>query len=275
MSDEMYPIGYDQAVVEIMQKRTAVKTAEFLLPYLKPDMKLLDCGCGAGSITIGLAKWLPQGSVTGIDIEASVLEIAKKLSLEKGVDNASFQQGNVYQLPFENNSFDVVFCNALLCHERSMSEQALEEMKRVLKPGGIIAISEPYLDKRIIYPEDSKVNFLYELQKSACIKMGADYDLGPSLRGILDDHGFSKVTATASFETYGNYEELSDVVAYAKAALINSPWVELALEEGILSEVGIEEIQKALEAFKRNPKAFIAIPWCNVVGFLHSNFDRK
>src|SRR5262245_23654372 len=73
---EHYTYGYDSAMTrKVIANRTAASHAAFFLPYLQTGMSLLDCGCGSGSITVGLAQIVAPGEVTGIDV--SEVEIAR------------------------------------------------------------------------------------------------------------------------------------------------------------------------------------------------------
>jgi ubiquinone/menaquinone biosynthesis C-methylase UbiE len=121
-----------------MQQRTAEDHARFFLPYLAHGSRLLDAGCGPGTITLGLARRVAPGQVIGIDIEDSQFagsqEQAKRESL-----NVEFRKADICQLPFEDESFDAVFSHAVLQHLRDPLA-ALAELRRVLKPGGVIGI---------------------------------------------------------------------------------------------------------------------------------------
>jgi ubiquinone/menaquinone biosynthesis C-methylase UbiE len=127
--------------------RTAEHDAAFLLPYIKPNYRILDIGCGPGSITTGFAKYVPSGSVTGIDLAPDVLtqareHLASQQSATAPLSNVTFELGNVLEgLSFADQSFDVVFCNQTLIHIPS-PVAALQEMKRVCKQGGIVACRE-------------------------------------------------------------------------------------------------------------------------------------
>ena len=74
---DRYTHGYDARFVERLQRRTVERAADFFLPHLKSGMSLLDCGCGPGSITVGLAEVVAPGEVVGIDIETSQVETAR------------------------------------------------------------------------------------------------------------------------------------------------------------------------------------------------------
>ena len=66
---ERYTLGYSPQTIQQLQRRTAANEAGFLLPHLSAGMRLLDCGCGPGSITAGLAEAVAPGQAVGVDIE--------------------------------------------------------------------------------------------------------------------------------------------------------------------------------------------------------------
>src|SRR3712207_1164606 len=94
-----YTYGHSGVVVDVHARRSAGREAAFFLPYLKPGMRLLDAGCGPGSITVGLAEALGSGEVIGVDVEPGVLETARKLAAERGMTNVRFAAGSVFALP--------------------------------------------------------------------------------------------------------------------------------------------------------------------------------
>lgn len=111
-----YQFGYKDYMMNKIKQRTVEKEAGFLLPYLRNDMRLLDCGCGPGSITVGFAKYITEGEIFGIDIEPSQVEMTKKLALDLGVQNINLQIADIHDLPFPDNSFDVVFAHMVMVH---------------------------------------------------------------------------------------------------------------------------------------------------------------
>jgi ubiquinone/menaquinone biosynthesis C-methylase UbiE len=139
---EKYTPGYTQTASNFMAQRSAVSHAKFLLPHLDAASRLLDCGCGPGSISCDFAKILVSGNVEGIDREQSQIDLAHARASEQGLTNATFLVGSIYDLPFPNSSFNVVFAHAIFEHISS-PEKALAEMLRVLEPGGLVAIRSP------------------------------------------------------------------------------------------------------------------------------------
>ena len=139
MSSNTYAPDYGAAMVSFMSQRTAEIHAGFVLPYLKPGWRVLDAGCGPGTITLGLARKVAPGQVVGIDIvEGSQFSDARERARCEGL-NVEFRKASVYELPFEDGSFDAVFSHALLEH-LSAPAAAILELRRVLKPGGLIGL---------------------------------------------------------------------------------------------------------------------------------------
>jgi ubiquinone/menaquinone biosynthesis C-methylase UbiE len=125
------------ALTALHATRTAASMAEFFLAHLRPGMRVLDCGCGPGSITVGLAEHVAPGEVIGIDIDPTHIALAQTRAADAGLSNVRFETADMYTLPFANAAFDAVFCHAVLAHLRHPS-QALSEIRRVLQPEGVV-----------------------------------------------------------------------------------------------------------------------------------------
>src|SRR5262249_40740203 len=105
---EDYTPGYTPNAVDFMSRRTAESHAALFLPYLKRGMRLLDCGCGPGGITAGLARYVRPGEVVGIDVGGAQLERARERADPTDVP-VTFREASVYSLPFPDADFDAVF----------------------------------------------------------------------------------------------------------------------------------------------------------------------
>jgi len=140
-SHDTYTLGYNSAEQERMGHRTATRSVGFLLPHLRPGMRVLDAGCGPGSITVGLAAAVALGEVIGLDRAERQLMVACERAVEAGVGNVRFVRGDVYALPFPDGAFDAVLAHALLKHLRDPLT-ALKEFHRVLALDGIVGIAD-------------------------------------------------------------------------------------------------------------------------------------
>ena len=91
----------------MLRRRSATTNAAYLLPHLRSGMRLLDFGCGPGTISVGLARAVESGALFGIDMEASQIAMARAAASAGGHPNMEFQACDVTDLPFEDDSGDV------------------------------------------------------------------------------------------------------------------------------------------------------------------------
>lgn len=110
---------------------------------LSQARRILDAGCGVGHWGRALAPFLsPDAEVTGVDREPEWVEKAAAIAKAKGLSRFSYRQGDANALPFNDAHFDLVTCQTLLIHVPD-PRATLKEFLRVLKPGGLLVLSEP------------------------------------------------------------------------------------------------------------------------------------
>ena len=202
---ERYTLGYSSQTVQRLQKRTAAKEAGFLLPHLSPSMRLLDCGCGPGSISIGLAEAVAPGRVIGVDIEPNQYRSAWSQMAKHPETNLHFASADVYRLPFAANTFDAAFLHNVLSHLRRPLE-VLKGIYRLLSPGGVIGISHPDFSGSLISPSDPLLDRDHELYWRLVEHNGGNPAIGKHQRGLLHDAGFVCVEAVAKYSTVGTQD---------------------------------------------------------------------
>jgi ubiquinone/menaquinone biosynthesis C-methylase UbiE len=263
---EHYVPGYSPATIQHHAGRTAAQQAAFFLPYLRPGMSLLDCGCGPGTITIGLAQSVAPGQVLGIDIEPSLVERANVLSKEQAISNVRFKVANVFALPFSENSFDAVFASALL-HHLTQPIRALKEMRRVLKPGGVIGIRNTDIGGRIIGPANHGLEDYYNLYERIWKHHGSDHRFGRHLRRLLRQAGFVRIEASASYDCYGRPEDTRELAQSQIARIKSTAAFDEAVEAGWVDRARLDEMIAAWRNWGEDPDAFCADARCEVVGW--------
>jgi len=201
-----YTYGHGPAVVGVHAARSAAREAVFFLSHLTPGMRLLDVGCGPGTITLGLAAAVSPAEVTGVDIEETVLQRARDAAHEANASNVRFEQASATQLPYPDDTFDAVFAHTLLEHVPDPLH-VLSEMKRVLKPGGILGVRDCDWGSGVFWPADPLVLQAADLYARVWSFNGGHPNLGRQLRALLRQAGFTTITTSTSFRWDGSQDD--------------------------------------------------------------------
>ncbi len=261
-----YIHGGDPAAHQRFQTRTVQDQAAFFTPYLQPGMRLLDCGSGPGTITVGLAELILPGTVTGIDLDDNAIETARNYAESRQIKNTTFQPGNVHQLEFSDKSFDAVFANALLQH-LSDPVAAIREMRRVLKPGGVLGVRSNDLSGHLFWPTNSLLERYMDIYGRVYVHNGGNPFIGKTLTGLLRQAGFNRVVASASFDCAGTSDTIRTRAQIEVARASSGPICRRAIELGWISQIDAEEMAAAWQEWGEAPDAFWATSWCEAVAW--------
>ena len=259
MSQEEYIYSKREEIKSHFARRTVDQQAGFLLRHLRQGMTLIDCGCGPGSITHGLARIVGSAKVWGVDVDMQSLQKGRSSAAESG---AFFANANIFSLPFAANVFDVAYSNAVLSH-LSDPLAALLEIRRVLKPGGILAVRVPDFDGRLIVPQDDRLIRSLQAHVAEVRKRGGNPTLGKHLRSFALQAGFVNVEAAAEYESFGT----PDAVRYW-GNVVSTGLLESLAEKG--SEAEREECKGRAVAWREwaeGEDSFLASAWCTVLGW--------
>jgi SAM-dependent methyltransferase len=254
----------------VFAQRTG-EVAAFLAPYLRAGMRLLDCGCGPGSITVDLARTVAPGEVIGIDLREDALAHGRALALERGIANLTFEAASVYQLPYPDGAFNAAFACAVLQH-LAAPIAALREMRRVLTPGGVIGIVDGSATITFRYPTNSLLDKWDRLRA-----LEREHNAGrPSdalrLRALLREAGFARTQASGDMVTEAGPPagSLKETRRVAQNHLIRLRGVlgELAIAQGWTTKQELEQIADALITWGEAADAFYARPVFMAIGWV-------
>ena len=259
-ADETYSHGHHESVLRSHTWRTAENSAAYLLPHLRSGQRLLDVGCGPGTITLDLATRVAPGEVVGIDRAADVVAQAVELAGRDTSARARFTTGDVYALDFEDASFDVVHAHQLLQH-LAHPIAALREMGRVVRPGGVVAVRDSDYGAFTWAPDDPLLDRWLELYHQLTRRNEANADAGRYLLGWALRAGFTPdhVTATSSTWTFADPESRAWWGGLWADRVELSAFAEQTLAYGLSDRDELAAIARAWRDWAEQPDGFFAV----------------
>ncbi len=214
----------------------------------KKGESVLEAGCGVGAQTLILAKNSPSVDITSIDFSYESLDKARQLIKKNKITNVKFLHADIFDLPFDDNTFDHVFVCFVLEHLKE-PVKALKCMKKTLKKGGTITVIEGDHDTSLFYPFSEAamktIKCLIDLQA----KMGGNSLIGRELYPLLKKAGFKDVDISPRF-VYADASKPAMVDGFTKKTYIAmvKGVKEQAISSGMINrkmwDKGIKDLNK-------------------------------
>ncbi len=253
-----YTHGPEKAVLASHGARTAADCAAYLLPSLKPGMRLLDVGFGPGTITLDLAEAVAPGEVVGVENTEGPFATARENASARGDERTQFVLGDVMDLPFEDDSFDVTHAHQVLQHLTD-PVRALQEMARVTKPGGYVAVRDADYQATHWFPELPELEGWRSTYRSIAKANGAEPDAARHLRAWARAAGLTNVTLTSSNWCYASPEACA-TWGESQANRVNGPLFRSQAEALGVTGDQVDEFVAAWRLWGTHPDAVYVIP---------------
>ncbi|MCQ4208469.1 class I SAM-dependent methyltransferase [Streptomyces longispororuber] len=262
MSQEtaVYTHGHHESVLRSHTWRTAANSAGYLLGSLKPHMKILDIGCGPGTITADLAALVPDGHVVGADHAEGILDQARATAAERGLTNVEFTTADVHALDWPDDTFCVVHAHQMLQHVGD-PVQALREMRRVTKPGGIIAVRDSDYAAMAWYPQSPGMTDWLDLYRRVARANGGEPDAGRHLKSWALRAGFTadEITASAGTWCYATADEIAWWSGLWADRTVASTYAERATEGGHATPEQLTAVSEAWREWGGHDDAWFTV----------------
>lgn len=240
-----YTHGHHASVLSAHQWRTVENSAAYLIDHLRAGASLLDVGCGPGTITAGLARRVAPGAVVAADSAGNILDEARRNTA--GLDNVDVAVADVHALGYADHTFDIVHAHQVLQHVAD-PVQALREMRRVTRLGGVVAARDADFGAMIWYPEPPGMDAWLPIYYRVARGNGGEPDAGRRLVSWARAAGFTDVTASSSTWCYTTPEEREWWSESWGGRMIRSSVADHAVAGGHATR---EELQRVYEGWKR------------------------
>ena len=260
-----YVHGHTAPVVAAHAARTVESSAGYLAPFLEPGQRLLDVGCGPGSITLDLARRVAPGQVIGVDASESVLVGARAAAEEAGDATTRFEVADAMRLPYPDDSFDVVHAHQVLQHVGD-PVGLLREMVRVARPGGLVAARDADYEAMTWAPAHPGLSRWLELYREAARGAGGEPDAGRYLLGWAHEAGLTEVTASASVWCYADDEAREWWGGQWQRRAVESSFRDEVFSQDLADEGEIPHVVEGWRAWTDSPDGWFVVVHGEILG---------
>jgi SAM-dependent methyltransferase len=254
----VYTHGHHESVLRSHRWRTAANSAAYVLPYLSAGQTVLDVGCGPGTITADLAATVAPGRVTALEVTDAALDLARTEISRRGLNTVDFAVGDVHRLELPDARFDVVHAHQVLQHVGD-PVAALREMRRVTRPGGIVAVRDSDYAAFTWFPQLPELAEWLDLYERVARGNGGEPDAGRRLLSWAHAAGFTDVTATSSTWCFATPEDRAWWGGMWAERVLASDMARTAVATGAATNADLRRISAAWKRWAADPDGWLSI----------------
>ncbi len=258
VTPDQYMHGHHESVLRSHRWRTADNSAAYLLEHLRPDTRLLDVGCGPGTISIDLARRLSDGSVVGVDAAVSVVEAAQAEAQAAGVGNVEFSVADAYALEFDDATFDVVHAHQVLQHLTD-PVAALGEMRRVVRDDGVVAARDSDYDAMTWFPASPRLDRWRQIYDRLARGNGTEPSAGRHLLAWARSAAFSSVQPSASVWCFATPEDRAWWGGLWADRVVASTFAEQATARDLATAAELEDLAAGWREWAADDDAWFVV----------------
>lgn len=259
-----YSHGHQPSVLSSHAARTAQNSCAYFLDRIAPGQRILDLGCGPGSITMDLAELVgPTGSVTGVDFSPEAIAHAHAAAQERGDNRTQFVVGNLVDVDVEPDSFDIVHAHQVLQHVAD-PVSALAAMARYCRPGGLIVARDADYGAMAWYPHSPGLDQWHETYCAGARSTGGEPFAGRRLRAWANAADLSVQFAGSSTWTYATLETTTWWGNSQADRVLTSTFAQRAAEQG-LTPGDLEQIAAGWRTWGQDPDAWFFLPHGEII----------
>jgi ubiquinone/menaquinone biosynthesis C-methylase UbiE len=256
--EAVYTHGHHESVLRSHRWRTVENSAAHLLPHLEPGMAVLDVGCGPGTITADLAARVAPGKVTAVEVTAEALGLARAEAASRHQSNIEFAVGDVHALDFPDDTFDVVHAHQVLQHVAD-PVAALREMRRVCRPGGIVAARDSDYSGFIWFPAVPELDEWMNLYQRVARANGGEPDAGRRLLAWAHAAGMTDVTATSTTWCFATPDDRAWWGGMWAERVLKSDMARQAIASGSATEDDLRRISDGWRAWAADEDGWLSL----------------
>ena len=251
-----YTHGHHESVLRSHRWRTAENSAAHLLPHLKGDEHLLDIGAGPGTITVDLATRVSR--VTATEVGPAEVGLTRAAVEEAGATNVACVRADVHALDFPDDTFDVVHAHQVLQHVAD-PVQALREMRRVTRPGGLVAVRDSDYAGFVWYPAMPALTEWMALYQAAARANGGEPQAGRRLHAWARAAGFADIVPSSSTWCYADAEDRAWWGGMWADRILESAMAAQVLRDGLADEAALQRIRTGWQEWAADADGWMSI----------------